>query len=62
MCLSIEKGIQINNPNVFIPWHWNAKEVENVLSGHGLKKVSKGYYCLKVWRRALSAKGLHGRI
>jgi hypothetical protein len=37
--MNIEKGFQIDEPNVFIPWDIDEKGLENLLGVFGIKKV-----------------------
>ena len=44
--MNIEKGFQIDEPSVFVPWDIDEKGLENLLGEFGLKKVKAGYYCI----------------
>lgn len=43
----IEKGFQIENPNVFVPWNISDQELKVLFSDHELKCVTTGYYVIK---------------
>ena len=42
--MDINKGFQIDNPKIFIPWDIDEKELTNLFNGHELKHVTTGYY------------------
>ena len=43
---SITDGFNIDEPAVFISWDTDEKELQNLLGGHGLRKIKDGYYCI----------------
>ena len=44
--MNIEKGFQIDEPDVFIPWDIDEKGLENLLGEFGMNKVKAGHYCI----------------
>ena len=48
MIESIAKGLQITEPNVFIPWNTSERKLLKLLKGSTPEKVGDGYYTLSV--------------
>ncbi|NIM06329.1 MAG: hypothetical protein GTN65_12105, partial [Armatimonadetes bacterium] len=44
--MDIERGFQIDEPEVFVPWEIDEGGLVGLLEKHGLRKVTKGYYCV----------------
>lgn len=44
--MNIDKGFQIDEPNVFVPWDIDEKGLENLLGNYGLRKIKDGYHCI----------------
>lgn len=42
--IDIDKGFQINSPNIFVPWEINEKTLNELFIGQELKRVTTGYY------------------
>ena len=51
--MNIHEGFQIDEPNIFIPWNIDEKDLTQKLNGHNLEHVTKGYY-------TISCKTLNG--
>jgi hypothetical protein len=44
LIMDINKGFQIDNPKIFIPWNVDEKELTGLFNGHNLKHITTGYY------------------
>jgi hypothetical protein len=44
--IDITKGIQLDEPNVFIPWDIEEVNLVSLLKKHNLEKITDGYYSL----------------
>ena len=44
--MNIREGIQLEVPDVFIPWETSEKELRDLLEPFGLRKVTKGYFTI----------------
>lgn len=42
--IDIDKGFQINCPNIFVPWDIDEKTLTELFKGQKLKHVTSGYY------------------
>lgn len=42
--MDIEKGFQIDQPNIFVPWDIDEKTLRDLFKGQDLKYVTTGYY------------------
>lgn len=42
--MNIEKGFKIDQPEIFVPWDINEKELKNLFKGTHLTNVTTGYY------------------
>ena len=43
----LSKGLQIEEPDIFVPWTLCESDVENYFEKHQLNKVTSGYYVMK---------------
>ncbi|MFZ2196552.1 MAG: hypothetical protein WAV13_02380 [Thermodesulfovibrionales bacterium] len=53
--MNINKGYQIEQPSVFIPWDIDEKGLQELLDKYGLQRITEGYYCIT----CVSLEGLH---
>jgi hypothetical protein len=53
--MNINKGYQIDQPSVFIPWDIDEKGLQELLDEYGLQRITEGYYCIT----CVSLGGLH---
>lgn len=44
--MDIEKGFQIENPNIFVPWSVSQSQLRELLSSQGLRHVTEGYFTI----------------
>jgi hypothetical protein len=44
--MDINKGFQIDDPKVFVPWDIDEKELTNLFNGRELKRVTTGYFTI----------------
>ena len=44
--MDIDKGFQIDRPNIFVPWDIDEKTLKDLFKGHELKHVTTGYYTI----------------
>ena len=44
--MDIDKGFQLEEPAVFIPWEVTEQGLVDLLSTHGLRKVTRGYFTI----------------
>ncbi|UCD31170.1 MAG: hypothetical protein JSV38_10160, partial [Desulfobacterales bacterium] len=44
--MDIAKGFQIEDPNVFVPWSVSQSQLRELLSEHGLRPITKGYFTI----------------
>ena len=44
--MDIDKGFQIDRPNIFVPWDIDEKTLKDLFKGQELKHVTTGYYTI----------------
>jgi hypothetical protein len=42
--MNIEKGYQLDNPSLLVPWGINEGKLVELFGGHELKMIGDGYY------------------